>query len=102
LSSGKRERRSHGLRDLEDLVAVAERGRVCLWLHGHRHGAYHHPRPKQAPFPVICAGSATQSGLWSYGDYTITDRLFRAVWRVFDPQTGGFRDGEAFDLEWRG
>src|SRR5262245_60423600 len=32
LASGKPERRSHGLRDVADLVTVAVRGGVCLWL----------------------------------------------------------------------
>src|SRR5262245_25218071 len=66
LASGKPERLTHGLRNLQALVEVASSGGVGLWLHGHRHGGYHHLRPPQAPFPVICVGSATQNALWSY------------------------------------
>ncbi len=98
LRSGKPERRTHGLRDLADVVKVAERGGVALWLHGHRHDAYHHEQSAFAPFPVICAGSATQSRLWSYGEYTITGRTFEGVRRVFDPEDGTFRDGGKFTL----
>src|SRR5438270_371994 len=60
LSSGRRERRTHGLRDLEEVVRVAERGGVVLWVHGHRHTPYHLTPPPLSPFPVVCAGSATQ------------------------------------------
>jgi 3',5'-cyclic AMP phosphodiesterase CpdA len=99
LESGRSEKRSHGLRDLTRLVDVASRGGVGLWLHGHRHGPYHHVNPGQAPFPVICAGSATQRGYWSYRRYTIEGRRFTALRREYDPQRGAFRDAETFALE---
>jgi 3',5'-cyclic AMP phosphodiesterase CpdA len=99
LASGKPEHRSHGLRDLNELIAVAVRGGVCLWLHGHRHGSYHHLQSRHAPFPVICAGSATQNGRWSYGEYTITGNHFQALRRVFDSDAGRFRDAATFEIE---
>lgn len=99
LESGKCERRSHGLRDLTDLVSVAERGGISLWLHGHRHTWYHHLKPGLAPFPVICAGSATQHGRWSYGEYTLIGHQFKVVRRTFDSGEGRFRDREAFAIE---
>jgi 3',5'-cyclic AMP phosphodiesterase CpdA len=102
LSSGKREVRTHGLRDLDDLLAVAVRGGVSLWLHGHRHRFYHHVRTELAPFPVICAGSATQSWRWSYGEYTITGKRFQVARRIFDEQTGTFKEGESFEFELAG
>jgi 3',5'-cyclic AMP phosphodiesterase CpdA len=101
LASGAPERRHHGLRDLAEVVAVAARGGICLWLHGHRHGAYHHCSRDSAPFPVICAGSATQSGRWSYGEYTIEGNDFQALQRVFCPGQGSFQDSETFDLQLR-
>lgn len=97
--SGRAERRSRGLRDLVRLVDVAARGGVCLWLHGHRHGAYQHANPGQAPFPVICAGSATQRGCWSYRRYTIEGSRFTALRREYDPASRAFRDAETFALE---
>jgi 3',5'-cyclic AMP phosphodiesterase CpdA len=99
LASGRREHRHHALRDLDEVVAVCQRGGIGLWLHGHRHGPYHHRPSDFAPFPVICAGSATQSGRWSYGTYTLTDRRLRAVRRVYDPAEGCFRDDASFELE---
>src|SRR5262249_43745779 len=98
LKSGKPERRTHGLRNLSDLVAIAKAGRICLWLHGHRHGAYHHVTTNLAPFPVICAGSATQNGLWSYGDYIIDAGRLRGMRRLFDPVTDRFREGDSFEI----
>jgi len=88
----------HGLRDLDALIAVAARGGVGLWLHGHRHGAYRHLDNGLAPFPVVCAGSATETGRWSYGEYQIDGRDLQAVRRVYDPSARAFRDAEAFAL----
>lgn len=98
-ASGKPEVRLRALRDLEDLLAVARQGGINLWLHGHRHNTYYHPPLDHVPFPVICAGSATQSGLWSYSDYTLTGHTLKAVQRVFEPRLGQFSDAESFDLD---
>jgi 3',5'-cyclic AMP phosphodiesterase CpdA len=99
LADGGRESFSHGLRDLHRVVEVATAGGVCLWLHGHRHGPYHLQRPPGAPFPAICAGSATQSGIWSYNEYTIEPGRLRALRRVFDDKRDDFSDREEFELE---
>jgi 3',5'-cyclic AMP phosphodiesterase CpdA len=98
LANGKRERRTHGLRDLPELVKVAAAGGVGLWLHGHRHHAYHLTAPPLAPFPVVCAGSATQHGLWSYTEYRIDENRCQVQRRIYDPAERAFRDGEAFEL----
>jgi 3',5'-cyclic AMP phosphodiesterase CpdA len=87
----------HGLRDLDDLIAVAARGRVALWLHGHDHNAYRLPPGPGRPFPVICSGSATQRGLASFGEYTIEGgRLTGARW-VAGPS--GASEAERFEME---
>lgn len=96
---GKAEHPGRQLRDLGGLIDVAARGGVCLWLHGHIHEPYHHPRTDLAPFPVICAGSATQSGHWSYGEYVLQGGRLKASRRVFDPDNGDFREGEVFELD---
>ncbi len=98
-ASGKREVKIRALRDLEDLLEVARHGGIGLWLHGHRHNTYFHPPSGEVPFPVICAGSATQSGLWSYSDYTVTEHTLQATQRIFQPRLGRFEDGGKFDLE---
>jgi 3',5'-cyclic AMP phosphodiesterase CpdA len=99
LASGKRERRTHGLRNLAELVGVAARGGVGLWLHGHRHGSYWITESDLAPFPIICAGSATQQGLWSYGDYAITGCRVHGTERVYSAEARAFRDAKSFDLK---
>ena len=86
LPGGEPEHRFRRLRDLEALLAVAVRGGIGLWLHGHRHDPYHHEAGRVAPFPVICAGSVTQTGLWSYGEYTIRGRRLDA--RLRSVRTG--------------
>jgi 3',5'-cyclic AMP phosphodiesterase CpdA len=98
LAGGQREQRFHGLRDLDDLISVASEGGVCLWLHGHRHGFYHHAAGILAPFPVICSGSATQMGTLAFGEYILHDAALEVHQRVFDPQAGAFRQMDAFDL----
>jgi 3',5'-cyclic AMP phosphodiesterase CpdA len=99
LAEGTPEHAFHGLRDLDDLISVAQRGGVVLWLHGHRHDAYYHPHSERIPFPVICAGSATQHGRWAYNDYTLTGQRLQVVQRVFDEGTGSFHDGRVFALD---
>jgi 3',5'-cyclic AMP phosphodiesterase CpdA len=97
LADGRPERRTHGLRDLPRAVEVAQAGGVGLWLHGHRHHPYHLVSP-QTPFPVVCAGSATQSGLWGYTEYRIDGEQCQVLRRVWDPDRRAFRDGEPVEL----
>ncbi|MFO0810300.1 MAG: metallophosphoesterase [Gemmataceae bacterium] len=99
LGDGRPEGRWHGLRNAEALVRVAAEGRVCLWLHGHRHHAYFHPKPSLAPFPVICAGSATMRTHGSYFEYEVRGSTLIARRRVYDAPSEEFRDGERFEIE---
>jgi 3',5'-cyclic AMP phosphodiesterase CpdA len=101
LKSGHTEHRYHGLRDLDAVLSVAERGGVALWLHGHRHGPYHFAQTQWASFPVICTGSVTQHGCWSYGFYTIEGNQVRAIRRTFSEDKQCFEESERFDLELR-
>ncbi|MBI2805614.1 MAG: metallophosphoesterase [Planctomycetes bacterium] len=98
LASGRREPRHHGLRDLDALVQIARAGGVSLWLHGHRHTPYHLPQAGAAKFPVICAGTATQQGIWSHGEYLIEGNALRAMRRVYDLESRCFRTAEEFSL----
>ena len=98
LANGKPEKPWHLLRDLDDLVSVARNGCVRLWLHGHRHNAYILRDSALVPFPIICAGSLTQTGHWSYGALTIENLQLHGVLREFNPGIGSFIDKESFDL----
>jgi len=98
LANGKRENRAHGLRDLKEVVEVAAQGGVSLWLHGHRHGFYYFRKPPYAPFPVICAGSSTQTGLWSYPEYTLSGNNLEILRRVYNPAKNVFEDGNKITL----
>ena len=89
------------LRDLSDLLDVANRGGIGLWLHGHRHDTYYHAASDQAPFPVICAGSLTQRVHWSYSDYTLTGTTLVVCRRVFHEKQGQFHDGKVFEVQVR-
>jgi 3',5'-cyclic AMP phosphodiesterase CpdA len=99
LAGGGQEARHHGLRDLADLLRVSVKGNVSLWLHGHRHTPYHLAASLARPIPVICSGSLTEHGRWSYGLYTIADRHLHGIRRVYSPAAQAFQDGEHFDLE---
>jgi len=95
----RREPRIRALRDLDRMLEVAANGNIRLWLHGHRHDRFHHrPEEGSVPFPVVCAGSATQSGRWSYVEYTLTGTLLHGLRRVFDRTLGQFVDKEMFDI----
>jgi 3',5'-cyclic AMP phosphodiesterase CpdA len=98
LANGRRERPMRALRDLDDLVEVCVRGGISLWLHGHRHHNYHTPPADPVPFPVICAGSATQHGRWSYKDYTLVGYRLKVLTRVFDNEQNRFADGNTYEL----
>ena len=99
LADGRRENRTHRLRDLDALVDVARRHGVGLWLHGHRHHAYEHAAGEETPFAHICAGSATQRGAWSYRVYTLDGVQLTATRREYDPATGRFRDVSRFQTD---
>jgi 3',5'-cyclic AMP phosphodiesterase CpdA len=98
LADGRHETFAHGLNDLRETVEIAAVGGVGLWLHGHRHRFYWLQQPSFAPFPVICAGSATQTGLWSYGEYVIDGNRLGGTRREYDPARDTFRDAETFEL----
>jgi len=98
VESGQRERRTHRLHNVADLARTAADGGVGLWLHGHRHRAYLHEITQWTPFPVVCAGSTTQQGLWSYGEYEIAGKHLRGVRHSYDRETGQFRAHEHFNL----
>jgi 3',5'-cyclic AMP phosphodiesterase CpdA len=89
------------LRDLARLRQVAEKGGVALWLHGHIHKPYRFAAGAYAPFPVVCAGSGTQTGYWSYGEYLLQGRVLIGRQRVYHQESGEFREGEAFELRLR-
>jgi len=88
----------HRLRNLPDLVAVAGRGGVSLWMHGHRHRAYWIDDRQVAPFPVICAGSATEEGNWGYNEYRIEGRQLQGRRRTYQSKTGTFQEETSFGL----
>jgi 3',5'-cyclic AMP phosphodiesterase CpdA len=99
LADGRPETRWHGLRDVEETVRVACEGGIGLWLHGHRHSAYHRTASADCPFPTVCAGSIAQVGKASYAELAIEGRRVRGLRRAFDLETGQFRDGDAFEIE---
>jgi 3',5'-cyclic AMP phosphodiesterase CpdA len=86
------------LRDWKQTVAVAADGGVSLWLHGHRHQPYHLPDSIASPFPIICVGSATQTNIWMYNEYTIEGNRLSALKRVFCMKEQVFQDREKFEL----
>lgn len=98
LKNGKMERKTHGLRNVNDLIDVAASGGVSLWLHGHRHNSYHLERGSAAPFPIVCVGSATQSGIWGYNEYEVDAGRITVTRRVYDSLRRIFFDFETFSL----
>ncbi len=95
---GRPEKRFHELRDLTDLVRVANAGRIALWLHGHRHEHYT-LTPSGCSFPVICAGSTTQLGSEGHFEYRLDGLHLEARARRYDPTSELISDGRTFTLE---
>ena len=84
-ADGRPDRRGHGIRDAESLMAVLDREdvRVDVVLHGHMHRSYSVRTTRRA---VICAGSATD--LAHGGGYNVYDLAAENVSvhrRVWDP-----------------
>jgi 3',5'-cyclic AMP phosphodiesterase CpdA len=79
---GKLEHRSRRLLDHQEALAVARDCGIQLWLHGHIHQGYIlHPRG-EIPFPMICAGSGTQTHRWMYCRYFLSgDHLDIEHWQ---------------------
>lgn len=101
LADGKPETRWHGLHDVDEVVRIAADGGVSLWLHGHRHGSYVLPAEGYCPFPVVCAGSASQSGKAGYFELTTEGANARILRRVFDATHGQFIDGPSTTIEFK-
>ncbi len=99
LEDGRPETRWRKLRDARPVLDIARAADVRLWVHGHRHGSYVRPPGDGIPFPLICAGSATQAGLWSYNEYTFADGLLHGRRRFWSAADGRFVDGAAFVLK---
>ena len=96
LADGRPESRWRKLRDAFHLRELAASAEVKLWLHGHRHAGYFRHADAALPFPVVCAGSATQLARWSYNEYTFADGTMHGRRRVWDPAAGAFQDGDGF------
>ncbi len=97
--TGRQERHGHGLRDWRAAVKIAAEGGVKLWLHGHRHRPYWLTTHNEVPFPGICGGSATQTGIWTYHEYTIAGAKLTAMRRVYVKARRAFEDRETFELD---
>jgi 3',5'-cyclic AMP phosphodiesterase CpdA len=95
---GKVEVRPHRLRDHVEVLAIAKEIGVSLWLHGHIHRGFVLRPSEEIPFPVICAGSCTQTRRWAYNDYTIEGTTLRGVRRLYNQLDHQFKDGEHFEL----
>ena len=98
LANGKPEHRAHGLRDAAAVIKVASEGGVKLWLHGHRHGFYWFENLPGVPFAMVCAGSGTQSGLWSYLEYDLEGTKLQGRRRVYDADKNAFQEADGFSI----
>jgi hypothetical protein len=81
------------------LLTGARAGGISLWLHGHRHHSYVIANPAIAPFPVICAGSATDSEMAGWHEYAIDGSRLHGLRYRFDRQNSCFRETDRFHLD---
>jgi len=89
----------HQLRDWREMLEVAAQGGISLWLNGHRHHGYLCNPTIDMPFPLICAGSTTQTNRWSYNDYHIEGTHLTAVRRQYHFEDERFVDWQRFELD---
>lgn len=90
--TGRRDRRTHRVRDDLELIALLDRGDVHLdlVLHGHMHRPY---RVRTARRTVICTGSATDlAGRCGYNvlDIDVDNRRLEIERRVWDADADGY------------
>lgn len=90
LPSGRPEKRHRRLRDLPELLEIVHGHKVHLWLHGHRHQAYHLPPTPEQPIPALCVGSGTMRDHWTYAIYTFDERKLLIEYRTFQPRPAHF------------
>ncbi len=98
-ADGRVEPLVHRLRDHEAALQTAKACGISLWLHGHIHTAYVLKPSPAIPFPVACAGSATQNNRWSYYEHVLGDGTLVSHRREYDPTAGAFREVEVTEVE---
>jgi 3',5'-cyclic AMP phosphodiesterase CpdA len=96
--TGTLEKRLRILRDQSAAVRVAADCKIALWLHGHIHRPYVRGAGDGVPFPMICAGSCTQTHRWSYHEYTLRGRHLVGVRHTYDRAADNFRATDRFSL----
>jgi 3',5'-cyclic AMP phosphodiesterase CpdA len=99
LADGEPEHRWRLLRDWQGFRRLAVDNGISLWLHGHRHSAYVLESSRGQPFPIICAGSATQTGRWSWNEYVIEGLKLTMNRRMWQPDERKFIDAESRVIE---
>ena len=72
---------------------------VGLWLHGHIHQPFVLPVSAGIPFPVVCAGSATQTHKWAHNEYVVAGRRVTMTRRVWNPNEGTFDESPPVKFE---
>ena len=74
-------------------------GGIGLWLHGHIHHPFVLPLGSVIPFPVVCAGSATQTNRWAHNEYVIDGRDVTMTRRLWNPDDGRFDEAAKVKFE---
>ncbi len=87
------------MRDWEPFRDLLVANRIALWLHGHRHVGYVlEPQAPEHPFPIICAGSATQHDRWAWNEYSIDGWRLTMVRRMWDAAGARFVDAQKCEM----
>jgi 3',5'-cyclic AMP phosphodiesterase CpdA len=76
-ASGASDRKTHGLLDASQLMAVLKEGKVAGLGHGHIHQRFRVDKPGQPP--VFCAGSSTERGHQGYFRYELQESALVAT-----------------------
>jgi 3',5'-cyclic AMP phosphodiesterase CpdA len=98
-SAGDVERRSHRLLDHREALATARQCGIQLWLHGHIHNPFVLEASGEIPFPVINAGSATQTRRWAHNEYQLDGNHLTMTQHLYDPERSEFVTGDRREFE---
>ena len=90
-ADGRPDSRHHGLRDADELLAIARKGEVDLIVHGHLHNRFVLKSQENTPVPIANPGSLTYSAYdQAYHIYLVDQSGIRLEVRRFDDTTGAF------------
>ena len=97
---GKPEGIRRRLLDWANAVRAARDCDIKAWLHGHIHTGFIAFPTAAIPLTRLCAGSVTQHGRRTFGDYSVSGDGIVGLRRQYCDHSQRFRPAETFEFRW--